>query len=157
MKSYVLSFIESFVRLTGTTSAISSQPEPTMSRLQSPAGPCRTVSASSFAETFDIARRNLENKISHEEQEEPTTPDSILSEPSSPASLASPDAPTPASLATPLTDPVTPLTSGEEEVADNFAFAFDIDGVLVRGGRPIPEAIEAMKMLNGENEYGIRV
>jgi ribonucleotide monophosphatase NagD (HAD superfamily) len=28
---------------------------------------------------------------------------------------------------------------------------------LIRGGRPIPEAIEAMKVLNGENEYGMKV
>jgi ribonucleotide monophosphatase NagD (HAD superfamily) len=42
-------------------------------------------------------------------------------------------------------------------VADSFAFAFDIDGVLVRGGRAIPEAIQAMKVLNGENEYGIKM
>jgi HAD superfamily hydrolase (TIGR01456 family) len=42
-------------------------------------------------------------------------------------------------------------------VADRFVFAFDIDGVLVRGGKAIPEAIEAMKVLNGENEYGINV
>jgi hypothetical protein len=28
---------------------------------------------------------------------------------------------------------------------------------LVRGGRAIPEAIQAMKVLNGENEYGIQV
>lgn len=126
-----------------------------MSRLQRPAGPARTVSASSFAETFDIARRNLENKISHEAPAH----DILLSEsePESPASFASPNALTPASLATPLTDPVTPFNADGEEVADDFAFAFDIDGVLVRGGRPIPEAIEAMKMLNGENEYGIRV
>ncbi|KAG9204217.1 hypothetical protein B5807_03259 [Epicoccum nigrum] len=45
----------------------------------------------------------------------------------------------------------------ETTVTDKYAFAFDIDGVLIRGGRPIPEAIEAMKMLNGENEYGIKV
>lgn len=42
-------------------------------------------------------------------------------------------------------------------VADSFAFAFDIDGVLVRGGRAIPEAMKAMKVLNGENKYGIKV
>lgn len=42
-------------------------------------------------------------------------------------------------------------------VTDKYAYAFDIDGVLIRGGRPIPEAIEAMKMLNGQNEYGIKV
>ncbi|CAN9135134.1 unnamed protein product [Alternaria alternata] len=48
-------------------------------------------------------------------------------------------------------------TPPESSVTDKCAFAFDIDGVLIRGGRPIPEAIEAMKMLNGENEYGIQV
>lgn len=64
--------------------------------------------------------------------------------------LASPQASTPATPGSPVTPQDTPS-------ADTFAFAFDIDGVLIRGGRPIPEAIEAMKMLNGENEYGIRV
>lgn len=49
---------------------------------------------------------------------------------------------------------ITPI---EAAVTDKFAFAFDIDGVLIRGGRPIPEAIEAMRMLNGQNEYGIIV
>lgn len=53
--------------------------------------------------------------------------------------------------------PSTPLTPADIATADSFAFAFDIDGVLIRGGRPIPEAIEAMKVLNGENEYGVRV
>ena len=48
-------------------------------------------------------------------------------------------------------------TPDETIVTDKYAFAFDIDGVLIRGGRPIPEAIEAMKMLNGQNEYGIKV
>ncbi|OAA63641.1 phosphatidyl synthase [Niveomyces insectorum RCEF 264] len=125
-----------------------------MSRLERPAGPSRSVSANSFAETFNIARRNLEDQISHEE---PPSPDLLASDPASLAtSPASSGAPTPASLVTPLTEPLTPF-GAREEVADNFAFAFDIDGVLVRGGRPIPEAIEAMKVLNGENEYGIRV
>jgi hypothetical protein len=53
--------------------------------------------------------------------------------------------------------PSTPISPPEIPSADSFAFAFDIDGVLIRGGRPIPEAIEAMKLLNGENEYGMRV
>jgi hypothetical protein len=53
--------------------------------------------------------------------------------------------------------PGTPVTPGECSTTDSFAFAFDIDGVLIRGGRPIPEAIEAMKVLNGENEYGVRM
>ncbi|KAF2005752.1 phosphatidyl synthase [Amniculicola lignicola CBS 123094] len=55
------------------------------------------------------------------------------------------------------TTPGTPPTPTETTVTDKYAFAFDIDGVLIRGGRPIPEAIEAMKMLNGENQYGIKV
>ncbi|KAF2774141.1 HAD-superfamily hydrolase [Teratosphaeria nubilosa] len=50
----------------------------------------------------------------------------------------------------PETPPVTSVT-------DKYAFAFDIDGVLIRGGRPIPEAIEAMKVLNGQNSYGIKI
>jgi hypothetical protein len=45
----------------------------------------------------------------------------------------------------------------ETLVTDKFAFAFDIDGVLIRGGKVIPEAIDAMKQLNGENKYGIKV
>lgn len=53
--------------------------------------------------------------------------------------------------------PSSPITPSEVATADTFAFAFDIDGVLIRGGRPIPEAIEAMRMLNGENEYGVRM
>ncbi|KAI4217037.1 MAG: hypothetical protein LQ351_000345 [Letrouitia transgressa] len=52
---------------------------------------------------------------------------------------------------------VTPPTPPETTVTDQYAFAFDIDGVLIRGGKPIPEAIQAMKMLNGQNEYGVKV
>ncbi|KAG6013464.1 hypothetical protein E4U54_006713 [Claviceps lovelessii] len=62
---------------------------------------------------------------------------------SSGASIASIDTPS---------SPLSPPT-----VADSFVFAFDIDGVLVRGGKAIPEAIQAMRVLNGENEYGIHV
>ena len=51
----------------------------------------------------------------------------------------------------------TPITPPETDVTDSYAFAFDIDGVLVRGGKAIPEAIEAMKMLNGQNELGIKM
>ncbi|KAL2863620.1 phosphatidyl synthase [Aspergillus lucknowensis] len=40
---------------------------------------------------------------------------------------------------------------------DEFALAFDIDGVLIRGGKPIPAAVEALKYINGENPHGIRV
>ena len=51
----------------------------------------------------------------------------------------------------------TPTTPPETTTTDNYAFGFDIDGVLIRGGQPIPEAIEAMKVLNGQNEWGIKV
>ena len=53
--------------------------------------------------------------------------------------------------------PETPMTPPEPPVTDTYAFAFDIDGVLVRGGRAIPAAVEAMKVLNGANEYGVKV
>ena len=43
------------------------------------------------------------------------------------------------------------------KTTDRYAFAFDIDGVLIKGGQPIPEALEAMKMLNGQNNRGIKV
>ncbi|KIX05102.1 TIGR01456 family HAD hydrolase [Rhinocladiella mackenziei CBS 650.93] len=52
--------------------------------------------------------------------------------------------------------PVTP-DGTDLTTTDKYAFAFDIDGVLIRGGEVIPEAIEAMKVLNGENEWGIKV
>jgi len=54
-------------------------------------------------------------------------------------------------------EPGSPVTPEDVPTADSFAFAFDIDGVLIRGGRPIPEAIETMRVLNGENEYGMKV
>ena len=55
-------------------------------------------------------------------------------------------------------DGVEPSTTPlDTKTADSYAFGFDIDGVLVRGGQPIPEAIEAMKVLNGQNEWGIKV
>ena len=52
---------------------------------------------------------------------------------------------------------LTPPTPVETLVTDQYAFAFDIDGVLIRGGKPIPQAVEAMKVLNGQNEYGVKV
>jgi len=42
-------------------------------------------------------------------------------------------------------------------VVPSYAFAFDIDGVLLRGGEVIPAAKEAMRWLNGENPDGIKV
>ncbi|KAF4595291.1 phosphatidyl synthase [Ophiocordyceps camponoti-floridani] len=82
--------------------------------------------------------------------EPPVSPDSA---PSSPwqVSSSSSSARTESSVATPSS--ATPPLA----VADSYVFAFDIDGVLVRGGNAIPEAIEAMKVLNGENEYGTHV
>lgn len=71
--------------------------------------------------------------------------------PSSPELASSASASSITSLASPISPPL------DRAVADSFVFAFDIDGVLVRGGRAIPEAIEAMKVLNGENEYGIQM
>ena len=56
-----------------------------------------------------------------------------------------------------VSTPGTPTTPPESTVTDKYAYAFDIDGVLIRGGKVIPEAVEAMKMLNGENEYGVKV
>ena len=50
-----------------------------------------------------------------------------------------------------------PGTPPDTDVTDTYAFAFDIDGVLIRGGKPIPEAIEAMKALNGQNELGVKM
>lgn len=39
----------------------------------------------------------------------------------------------------------------------SYAFCFDIDGVILRGPDIIPEAIEAMKLLDGQNKYNIKV
>lgn len=79
--------------------------------------------------------------------------DSSSSVPSSPELASSSSS---ASISS-LQSLASPMSPPADLVADEFVFAFDIDGVLVRGGRAIPEAIEAMKVLNGENEYGIKV
>lgn len=123
-------------------------------RPQRPAAPSRTASASSFADSFDIARRRVDKAIQDIQEQE--SPGSETSETNISPGLCTPGDASPSSLASPLTGPVTPVPE-LEAAADDFAFAFDIDGVLVRGGRPIPEAIEAMKVLNGENEFGLRV
>ncbi|KAL8767100.1 MAG: hypothetical protein Q9194_006089 [Teloschistes cf. exilis] len=52
---------------------------------------------------------------------------------------------------------LTPPSPPQTNFTDQYAFAFDIDGVLIRGGKPIPQAVEAMKVLNGQNEYGVKV
>lgn len=120
---------------------------------QRPGPPVRSVSASSFAETFNAARHKLDKNLA--QLEEASSPETEHTTPL--PGLTSSGESTPKSVGTPLSGPITPEGDDIENVADDFAFAFDIDGVLVRGGRPIPEAIEAMKMLNGENEYNIRV
>ncbi|KKZ62753.1 hypothetical protein EMCG_02863 [[Emmonsia] crescens] len=51
----------------------------------------------------------------------------------------------------------TPSSDDGHVTASKYAFAFDIDGVLIRGGRAIPDAIEAMRVLNGENEFKEKV
>lgn len=51
----------------------------------------------------------------------------------------------------------SPTSTEALETTDRYAFAFDIDGVLIRGGKAIPAAIEALRVLNGDNEYGIKV
>ena len=61
------------------------------------------------------------------------------------------------SLPTPDTSGPTTPEEGRLTTTDDYAFAFDIDGVLIKGGEVIPEAIEAMKVLNGENEFGVKV
>jgi hypothetical protein len=51
----------------------------------------------------------------------------------------------------------TPMSDPPMVTSDDFALAFDIDGVLIKGGQPIPEAVDAMKYINGENPYGVKV
>ena len=62
-----------------------------------------------------------------------------------------------AELPTPDTSGPTTPDDGAPKTTDDYAFAFDIDGVLIKGGEVIPSAIEAMKVLNGANEFGVRV
>ena len=52
---------------------------------------------------------------------------------------------------------VTPIQHPATQTTDKFAFAFDIDGVFLRGGKPIPVAVDAMKYINGENPYGVKM
>ncbi|KAI1203268.1 HAD-superfamily hydrolase [Nemania serpens] len=108
----------------------------------------------SFTEEIENARTDLSRKLllGDAAGESPSATETAPT--LSPTTSATPSTPEIDAAASPITPP-----EGEEGalVADSFAFAFDIDGVLVRGGRPIPEAIQAMKVLNGDNEYGIRI
>jgi Haloacid dehalogenase-like hydrolase len=123
----------------------------------------RQISSSSFAEAFDVARSKLGDLTFHGEEDEEAQSPSLSSTRSVSSGVPSPlldsdGGSTPASPISPVSPVTGPATPGlDPDVADDFAFAFDIDGVLIRGGRPIPEAIEAMKVLNGENEFGIKV
>lgn len=53
----------------------------------------------------------------------------------------------------------SPLTRSPHHLttADEFALAFDIDGVLIRGGQAIPEAVDALKYINGQNPFGVKM
>ncbi|KAJ5133621.1 hypothetical protein N7448_001358 [Penicillium atrosanguineum] len=56
-----------------------------------------------------------------------------------------------------LASQVQDMSKEKVEAAKNMAFAFDIDGVLAHGLEPIEEAKQALKMLNGDNELGIKI
>ncbi|KAI1850342.1 hypothetical protein JX265_002240 [Neoarthrinium moseri] len=128
-------------------------PEP-----QQPAKP--SFHRGSFVDELETARKDLTQKLvtgqSPSEARSASSADSLpaltLSSSGDSASSMSPSM-----SATPSTPPTEPTSPPEDLVADSFAFAFDIDGVLIRGGRAIPEAVEAMKVLNGKNEYGIKI
>ncbi|KAL2854913.1 HAD-like domain-containing protein [Aspergillus pseudoustus] len=53
--------------------------------------------------------------------------------------------------------PSSPPFPAASTTTDQFALAFDIDGVLIKGGESIPGAVEAMKYINGANPHGIKV
>lgn len=106
----------------------------------------------SFVEEIEAARTDLARKLLAGESPSVESPSSDVA-----PSLCSGGSGSSTPETKAAESPITPASDGEEPVADSFAFAFDIDGVLVRGGRPIPEAIQAMKVLNGENEYGIKM
>ncbi|KAF4411211.1 putative CDP-alcohol phosphatidyltransferase class-I family protein [Colletotrichum fructicola] len=99
----------------------------------------RASSTGSFIESIVAARKELDNLAL-------STPESSL-DGSAGGSAGSSALGSPAGALSPVTPTI------DAPVADSFAFAFDIDGVLIRGGRAIPEAVEAMKVLNGDNEY----
>jgi hypothetical protein len=113
----------------------------------------KSLHRGSFAEELESARSDLAVKILTGES--PTQTPSASSADSAP-SLSPTASTTPSS---PPSGPISPAQGplSEDMVADSFAFAFDIDGVLIRGGRAIPEAVEAMKVLNGQNEYGVKM
>lgn len=56
-----------------------------------------------------------------------------------------------------LASQIQDMSKEKVKAAKNMAFVFDIDGVLAHGNELIPEAREALKMLNGDNELGIKI
>lgn len=56
-----------------------------------------------------------------------------------------------------LASQVQDMSKDKVKAAKNMAFAFDIDGVLAHGNEPIEEAKEVLKILNGDNELGIKI
>ncbi|PLB53149.1 putative phosphatase [Aspergillus steynii IBT 23096] len=51
----------------------------------------------------------------------------------------------------------SPTSKAAQTTTDDFALAFDIDGVLIKGGNPIPAAVDALRYINGDNPYGIQI
>lgn len=47
--------------------------------------------------------------------------------------------------------------NGTAKPRSRLAFAFDIDGVLLRGKNPLPAAKEALSILNGNNKLGLKI
>lgn len=59
-----------------------------------------------------------------------------------------------------ITPPVSqesPRPESRIGTTDKFALAFDIDGVLVKGGEALPASIQAMRYINGDNPFGVKV
>ncbi|KAL4908273.1 hypothetical protein BDW74DRAFT_99113 [Aspergillus multicolor] len=56
-----------------------------------------------------------------------------------------------------LASQIQDMSKEKVAAAKNMAFAFDIDGVLAHGNHAIEEAKQALKMLNGDNELGIKI
>ena len=102
----------------------------------------RQLSSSSFAAAFDAARSQITSQGRADDEMEIAASPVVSSSESD--GTVSPDESTPS------------VPTANTNVEDSFAFAFEIDGVLLRGGRAIKEAVEAMEVLNGDNEFGIK-
>lgn len=111
-----------------------------------------TFHRGSFADEIETARTDLARKLLVSESPATSPSESETAPSLSPAASATSSTAESDGAISPISPPID-----DQLVADSFAFAFDIDGVLVRGGRPIPEAVQAMKVLNGANKYGIKM